>query len=514
MRTMLVLATGLLCGTGGTAELIDRRIAERWAADGLRPAAPADDYEFLRRLSLDLRGVIPTPEEARAFAADRDGGKREKIVDAWLRGDEFARFWARRWADDLSINPALKQKFRGLHDAYEGWLRDAIRANMPYDRFARRLLTAKGPLDLDPAAGFLMAGLTQTDAGAKDVVERVARVFLGTQIRCAECHDHPFDDWTQQDFYGMAGFFWQSRADVKSGKGMGELDGRVVDDPEKGEPFSTGGKEKSTYAVLYKASGKGPSEREPRRAAFARLLADDPQFARAAVNRHWGMLVGRGIVHPLDGFSKSRKPSHPELLDELAADFARSGYDVRRLMKSILLSKPYQLSSRQEGGERRSEKAFARAVVTPMTTDQLFESFLRATGYVDGKFSPNPKDKMEPRSVREAFMREFRPPFELDDPFAPPSEATIAQALYFLNGELAVRATSAAPALRLGKVLDREREPARRVEELFLAALGRPPSSRESSSLLEKLKKKGDSREAYEDLFWALINSTEFVTRH
>src|SRR5574341_1183038 len=154
MRTALLLAAALLGSS--TSELIDRRIVERWDAEGIRPAAVADDYEFLRRLSLDLRGAIPTADEARAFAADADSSKREKIIDAWLRSEEFVTSWSRRWVDELIIDSIVKAKYRPLHDAFESWVRDAVRSNMPYDRFARRMITAKGPVDLDPAAGFLL----------------------------------------------------------------------------------------------------------------------------------------------------------------------------------------------------------------------------------------------------------------------------------------------------------------------------------------------------------------------
>ena len=498
----IMLAACLAASGDGPSGLIDRKISERWEAEGVKAAPPADDYEFLRRLSIDLRGVIPTVEEIRAFAADRDPSKRERRIDAWLKSEEFTRAWSQRWSADLTINVGLKGKFRPLYDAFDVWVRDAVRANMPYDRFVKRILTAKGPIDLDPAAGYLMAGLAATADGPKDVVERTGRIFLGTQIRCAECHDHPFDDWTQEDFYSMTAFFWQSRAEIRSGKEANELAGWIVDDPARGEPPLLGAnKEKKTFSVAYKGSGQGPAEREPRRTAFARLLVADPQFARAGVNRHWGLLVGRGFVHPLDGFGAAKKPSHPELLDELAADFARSGYDVRRLMKAILLSKPYQLSSRSEPSP---DRLFARGLTAPMSPEQLYESLVRATGLQDQRLST--KTKGDPRDVRDAFLREFRPPYEQADPFAAPPEATISQALFFLNGDVTRQAVQAAVRRKTGKGPD--------LEELFLSILSRPPSARESEILHRRLQQKGSSPEAYEDVVWALLNSTEFVTRH
>jgi hypothetical protein len=310
----------------------------------------------------------------------------------------------------------------------------------------------------------------------------------------------------------MAAFFWQSRAEVRSGKEPRDLEGWVADDPDRGDlPLPANGKEKGKGSVsaAYKSSGERPREREPWRAAFARFLSADPQFARAAVNRHWGLLLGRGLVHPLDGFAAARKPSHPELLDELAADFGRSGYDVRRLMKAILLSNAYQLSSR---GEPAPDRLFARALASPMTPEQLYDSIVRATGLQEQRLPT--QNKADPRSLREAFLREFRPPFEQNDPFAAPAEATITQALFFLNGEATNRAVASAIRHRQLKNQPAESDPAKSIEELFLRFLGRPPSPREAALVLERVRARREAPEAFEDVAWALLNSTEFVTRH
>jgi hypothetical protein len=531
MRAVLLLTAALLWG-GGATDLIDRRIAERWESEGVRPAPASDDYEFFRRLSLDLRGVIPAPDEIRRFAADSDPGKRGKTADAWLRSDAFATWWAHRWTDDLTLQPT--GKVREVHDAFRGWIRDALRSNMPYDRFVKRMLTAKGPSDLDPAVGFLAAGLYNTrDEGPKDVVERAARIFLGMQIRCAECHDHPFDDWTQQDFYGMASFFWQARSEVRGGGSGDPQTGSIVDDTGRGEPGvpvpQKGAKKpeepkasksaavvKQGFAPRYKSTGEGVGEHEARRGAFARLLTADRQFARAAVNRHWGLLLGRGLVHPLDGFTAGRKPSHPELLEELADDFIQSGYDVRRLLKSIVLSRPYQLSSRQGGpeGSAAAGRFFSQAAVASLLPEQLLESLVRATGLDEQKPSPKGKGGMPLDAFRESFFREFKPTLQPNEPATPATDPTISQALFFLNGDLVARGTATAAELQLGRLMDRERDPARRLEELFLATVSRPPKAREAESLLSRVRKAGETPRIYEDVFWALLNSTEFVTRH
>jgi hypothetical protein len=531
MRALIVLAAALVGGGGGATDVIDRRISERWESEGLKPAPSADDYEYFRRLSLDLRGAIPAPDEIRKFAADPDPARREKTVDAWLRSEAFATWWARRWADDLTLYPTGKVRF--VHDAFREWIRDAVRSNMPYDRFVKRMLTAKGPSDLDPAVGFLASGLFNAkEEGTKDIVERTARVFLGMQIRCAECHDHPFDDWTREDFIGMAAFFWQARSEVSAGGGKEPQTGMIVDDPTRGEPgiaaaqkavkkpedqpkgAKTPAAPKQNVGPRYKSTGEGVGENESRRAAFARILTADRQFARAAVNRHWGLLLGRGLLHPLDGFSAGRKPSHPELLEELADDFIRSGYDVRKLVKSILLSKPYQLSSRRAGTEEAAARLFSQAAVAPLLPEQLFESVVRATGFDEMKPNPKGKSAVGGEPFREAFFREFKASLQPNEPAVPVAEPTIAQALFFLNGELVARGTSSAAEFRLARLLERERDSAKRIEELFLMTLSRPPKSKESEALQARARKAGDAPRIYEDIFWALLNSTEFVTRH
>jgi hypothetical protein len=327
----------------------------------------------------------------------------------------------------------------------------------------------------------------------------------------------------------MTSFFWQARSEVG---GAGPQSGWIVDDAGRGEPGVPGAQKgakktdepkaaksaaavKQGFAPRYKSNGEGVGDHEARRVAFARLLTADRQFARAAVNRHWGLLFGRGLVHPLDGFTAGRKPSHPELLEELTDDFIQSGYDVRRLLSSIVLSKPYQVSSRQGGPEGSAAgRFFSQAAVASLLPEQLLESLVRATGLDELKPSPKGKGGMPVDAFRESFFREFKPSLQPNEPASPATDPTISQALFFLNGDLVARGTATAAQLHLGRLLEREKDPARRIEDLFLATLSRLPKGREAETLLARARKAGDTPRFYEDLFWALLNSTEFVTRH
>ena len=499
MGVSLFLLVGFLAAPGDATNLINRRISERWAEENVTPSPVAGDYEFVRRLSLDLRGVIPTSDEVRTFAANRSPSKREKLIDRWLRGEDFARYWADRWYEELRGRQFVRRRSEQLYQDFRGWLRDALRGNMPYHRFARRLLTSKGPTDLDPAGGYFVTHYIASPDGPIDVTVRTARIFLGKQIRCAQCHDHPFDDWTQADFYTMVSFFWQSRPRESRKGRRSPAAFWISDNPGFGNPSIS--RREEGFPPRYKGTREGPKKGETRRGALARLLIGDPQFARAAVNRHWGMLMGRGFIHPLDGFTSARRPSHPELLEELARDFAKTGHDVRSLLKSILMSKAYQLSSRRANKGAVDERLFSNARILPMSPGQLFDSLSRAIGKIE---RPKRRRRRGAGSMRDQFVNEFRPPREdVESADSTALEATISQALLFLNGELV---GSGMPTLK-------ERDPGKKIDEMFLRTVSRPPSAREKDVLLKYVKKKG-AQGAYEDVFWSLLNSTEFVTRN
>ena len=546
--------------------LINNMISERWKQEDIRPSDQSDDYEFIRRLSLDVRGVIPTLDEVRAFAGNTDSHKREEIIDRWLRSKDFAEYWAYLWLDELLGKNFDLIKVKTLGPPFTGlwWVRDCFEQNMPYDRFVTKILAPQR----DSSASILAYILWSTEQ-SKEIGVRSAKVFLGTQIQCAECHDHPFDNWTQQDYKSMVAFFEPTRL----------MDAAEEDRPLTGISDSTLDREqrleeeqdepKPSPVPKYKATGEGPTQSEPFREAFARLLVNDPQFARATVNRHWGLLMGRGLVHPLDGFTADNPPSHPALLDALAKDFVASDFDVRRLIKSILMSDAYQLSSKRAEKTPRHDRLFAHALTLPMRWRQLFNSLLRVTGM---EVALRMKHKNAPRKIDlcEGLMHQLDASLhsdEVDDPNG--IEPTTAQALFFLNamqvdvGSRVGEDEEEAARWRLrprdsehqllSRILKNESNSDRVIEELYLSTLSRLPTQREQTLLQNYLHKDGSVRRgsdnsanvtdtltaglqstarssveevarsaerpqfevrAYEDIFWALINSTEFVTRH
>lgn len=493
---MVGLALLLLFDPPDLTAKIDRHLERSWRDAAVTPAPLSDDHEFLRRLSLDLRGVIPTVAEIREFAADSRPSKRRAWIDRWLESAEFADTWAERWTVALVGRSLADGETRNPVRRLRGWIREALAANMPFDRFARRLLTTRGPLHLDPAAGFLLSVLFENPENAKEAAVRTSRAFLGMQIRCAECHDHPFDDWTQEDFTKLAAFFSRTRTRLDASRGEDRLSGRLVDgrggdeEPERYRGVSP---------VLKGAAA--PRGDEPRRAALARILVSDPRFARAVTNRLWGMLLGRGLVHPLDGFTRATRPAPGGLLDELAKEFAAGGFDARSLMRSILASRAYQLTSRDGRDDPVLARVFARVEPAPLRPSQIFESIARVGGF-DGE---------ERRERREEFSRRLRPGFR-DDEAKERADPTVSQALLTLNGHFVGELTLAREDSPLRRLLERESDPDRRIDELFLAALSRPPDADERARFTRHVSGRED--DAYEDVLWALVNSTEFMTRH
>ena len=474
------------------ADQIDRRVAARWAAKNVRPAPASDDAEFLRRVSLDLIGRIPTVAEARAFLADRSVDKRSRLIDRLLDqpgyATHFARFWRERWL------PQSAAQFEELKPDFEEWLRQRLRANAPYDRMVRDLLRvpddpaarAAPPGDRRSLAVFLQAN----EFKPANLAGTTARMFLGVNLDCAQCHDHPFARWTRNQFWEYAAFFADPSA--ARGKGLGltipgvsrtvtphYLDGTA---PHwSGEPDAIAG-----------------------RAALAGWITApaNPYFARNAVNQVWAYLFGAGLVEPLDDLSGVNPPSHPELLDELAKAFVASGYDVKFLLQAVTRSRAYQLSSADPGGPVAppNPPLFVRASVRAMSGDQLYDSLCLAAGFDEtGDAGHGPPGGMTRGEFLARFGRSDRPT---------QAGRTILQSLLFMNGGLVFDATDLRTGRTLAAVADAPfLDTSGRVEALYLAALSRRPRPDESQRLTAFVDGGGpahDPRRALATAFWAL----------
>jgi hypothetical protein len=492
---------------------IDRLIAAGHPDHAKQAAPPADDAEFLRRLTLDLAGTIPTAAEARVFLADTDPDKRTKQIDRLLAGPGYARRMA--FAFDVILMERRKDT-RVPRPAWEAYLRDTFAANRPYDEFVRELLSADGvDAKTRPAAKFLL----DRDLEPNLVTRDLSRVFLGRNLTCAQCHDHPtIADYKQADYYGIQAFInraflfpnAQAPTAVIAEKADGEVNFSNVFDKTKKtsatgprmpglKPLDEPKAEKGKEYTVAPAKDVRPVPAYSRRAKLAAAVTapENPVFARAAVNRLWALMLGRGIVDPVDQDHAGNPPSHPELLDLLAREFTAHKYDVKWLVREVALSRTYQRSSEVPAGLSEAPPAkYLVGPLKPLSAEQLAYAVSEATGNTsaDAKAAP--------------LLATFRAvyggsPGEPDEGVT----QTLSQTLFLKNG----------PALRgltqpkAGNLADRAAKlpPEQAADELFLSVLTRRPTADERASVVASLTRTpGGERPAFcGELVWALVTS-------
>ncbi len=499
-----LLAQEPASAVGGSA-LIDREIARAWTEAAVGVAEPADDAEFLRRASLDICGVLPAPDEVLEFLKNTAPDKRSAKIDQLLGRPEYARAWAELW-ENLLVGYDQQSRNDSKRALYT-WLKDEVFSkNLPYDKMAATLVSSTGINTDNGPVNFLIKLSRKDGMGGISMASKVSKLFMSTQIQCAQCHDHPFDRFTQEDFYGMVAFFARTKS-KKVDKESKDTRYELYDAPA-GEAAFGEGKAKKNIAPRF-LDEVDPPKGLSRREAFAGLLIrqENPYFARSVVNRYWARFFGRGIIEPVDDFSNRFKPSHPELLDGLAREFTAHHYDVAWLVRAITNSRTYQLSSRKPANAG-PDRLFTHADTRPLTPEQLTACLLSALGLVEGQGSAKNMNDL---------LRQFRLRFgDEDGADRGVFQGTIQQALMIMNGNV--------PNGEIGKVnntLDRilkqTTSPEDRVERIFLSVLCRRPTARELTSFMPHVTaaelKKG-SKGPYEDVFWVLLNSSEFLFNH
>ncbi len=486
---------------------IDRHVSAKLKSLEIPPSAPADDATFLRRAYLDIIGITPTSEEARAFLADRDPEKRRKLVDALLERPEYADFWSLYWGDHLSNTKQLLYN-KGPY-TFTRWLTDAFRANIPYDHFARKLLTSSGGMYDAPATSYYPLMKKELDLAAI-----TSQLFLGVSIECARCHNHPLEKWTRDDFNGMAAFFSQVR--YKSGTGPRNNE-RILYVDFKRQFVHPDTKQSNWPKPLDGPQIAVTEEWTDRRELLADWLTSpqNPFFAKAIVNRMWRNFMGRGLVEPVDDFRATNPPTNEPLLDELARDFVEHRYDLHHLIRRITSSQAYQLSSTPLEGNRDDTMAYSRYYPRRLTAEQLLDSIAQATG-VPEKFRslyPGTRASQLPEPEIESYFLEVfdRPSRQLV--CERKSTTTLNQALHLISGDT-IHKKIADPKGVLAKMLDAGRAPAAVIEELYLRTLTRYPGASERQMAETAMARAGDRRQGLEDVFWALLNSKEFLYNH
>ena len=482
---------------------VDQLVFAKLKTMQILPSEVSSDERFLRRVYFDVTGVPPTVDQARAFLADESASKRSRLIDQLLESPDYAAWWANKWGDLFRLNRE-KVTDRGVFKFYH-WLVRSVRNNMPYDEFVRRVLLASGSTTDNPAVNFYRSA-DSTD----DCTETMAQLFLGARLQCAKCHNHPYERWTQDNYYGFGAFFHRlQRTKVERSGEMvlwAAKQGEITQ-PRTGQDMAPWlpGEEKLDLDGVH-----------DRRELLVDWLTrpDNPYLARVEVNRIWTNLLGRGIVDPFDDFRESNPPANQPLLDWLARDFVQSGFNREQVIRTILNSTTYQLASQKNESNKQDVKYFSHMQPRQLPAESLMELICQVTG-VPFKFKglppgtratgrPSPEDGPD-------FLRVFgQPPRETNCSCERSVSADLSQALALVNGDFIHERIIDKDCLFRRRIRE-GRTNEEIVEEIYLAGYSRFPNEKEMDLVITFIEEQEDREIALEDLVWSVINSKEFM---
>ena len=485
---------------------IDTAVYSKLKKLRMAPSELCDDVTFIRRAFLDITGTLPTEEDLKAFAQDQSGERRGRLVERLLERKEFAELWVMKWAELLEIRTRDNQVYPKAVLGYFEWLRDELQTNVPLDRVVRQLLTASGSTLREPAANYY-----QIEPDTLKLAENTAQVFMGMKIQCAQCHNHPFDRWTMNDYYSFAAFFAQ--VGRKPGDDPRET---VVFDKHDGEV-----KHPVNGAVMHPKflGGATPELKgESRREALAEWLTSpqNPFFARNLANMLWAHFLGRGIIEPVDDGRLSNPPSNPELLDALASHLVEYHYDFKKLVRDICASRTYQLSTRANDTNGSDDRNFAKASIRRLRAEVLLDCISQVTETQD-------KFRGLPRGAKAVEIADGNTANYFLTTFGRASRTTVcscevkvdpnlSQALHLLNGSTVERKIEEGGAVE--KMLKAGKSPEAVIGELYLRCLGRSPTAEETAKLKGFFTADSKPAQVLNDVFWSLLNAKEFVFNH
>ncbi|MDB5308867.1 MAG: hypothetical protein JWO38_3069 [Gemmataceae bacterium] len=506
--------------------VVDKFTSKKWRELGLVPADLCTDEVFIRRVYLDLTGTLPTPKQVTAFAADTDAAKRDKLVDRLLDSPEYAYYFANKWADILRVKRRGEQGRAAGTFAFHEWIRVQVAADTPYSEFVRSILTASGDERKNPTTVWY-----KELEKPENFVDDVGQVFLGQRLACANCHHHPYEKWSQDDYWGLAAFFGRvARKNVVVpgfDPARGSLQVQVVFSRPTGGVTNKRTNKPADVKPLDAAPMDPAAEEDPRQKLVDWMVdPKNPFFAKAVANRYWAHFFNRGIVDPLDDMRVTNPPSNPELLDALAATLVENKYSLKALVKTICKSRTYQLASTPNEFNKHDKQTYARYYPKRMGAEVLLDAVCQVTDSPTA-FNGLPRDKNAPaRAIMlpdESFSSYFL------DVFGRPqrisacecervNEANLAQALHLLNSDevqgKVTRQGGRADVLANAKDARPDEE---KVTELFLWAFARKPSKDDLAAALDHIKKMeakyaaAGKKTAYENILWALLNTKEFV---
>jgi hypothetical protein len=505
---VMVVPKGLKWEWPGTAarNYIDEAVYGKLKKLRLTPSEICDDATFVRRAYLDITGTLPTPAEAERFEQDKAAEKRARLVDNLLQRKEFTDLWVMKWAELLEIRTRDNRVFPKATQLYFEWLRDQMLTNVPLDRIVQELLTGSESNLRNPEANYY-----QIEPDTLKLAENTAQVFLGMRIQCAQCHNHPFDRWTMNDYYGFAAFFAQIGR--KQGDDPRET---VIFDRKDGEVrhLVTGAAMKPKFLGGATPELKG----ETRREALAKWLTspENPYFARNLANIVWSHFMGRGIIEPVDDARISNPPSNPELLDALAAKVLAYKYDVKQLVRDICSSRTYQLSTRANDTNASDDRNFSKAEIRRIRAEVLLDCISEVTETKD-KFPGLPRGahavQIADGNTATYFLTTFgRASRTTVCSCEVKTDPNLSQALHLLNGDTIQNKIEQGGVvdhlLKEGKSRDQV------LDELYLRCFGREPTSDETKKLEKFFADNKQDKRVLEDVFWSLLNAKEFVFNH
>ena len=520
-RTTVPLGVATPAWTFSGKTVVDQHTSAQWKALGLVPSLMATDEVFVRRIYLDLTGTLPTPKQVQEFVANTAADKRDKLIDQLVDSPAYADYFANKWADILRVKRRGEQQRAAGTFAFHAWIREAIASDLPYSEFARSILAANGDETSNPPTVWF-----KELEKPENFVDDTAQVFLGLRMACANCHHHPYEKWSQDDYWGMAAFFGRvGRKQVPVpgyDQQRGQIQMQVIFTRSSGSIMN----KKTNKPAIIKPLDGGPMEftaDEDPRQKLVDWMADpkNPFFAKAVANRYWAHFFGRGIVDPLDDMRVTNPPSNPELLDALTKNLIDNKFSLKALVKTICKSQTYQLSSQPNEWNKHDKQAYARYYPKRMQAEVLLDALNQVTDSTTA-FSGLPKDKNAPnRAVQlpdESFTSYFldvfgRPQRQSACECERVSEANLAQVLHLLNSdEVQQKLTRVSGrADKLASAVDKRTE-AEKITELFLWAYGRNPTKDDLKAALWHLAKhSANKKTAYENILWALVNSKEFI---
>jgi hypothetical protein len=544
MRELRWIVVFVCCVLGGVVapatgaeplrDVIDAQVTAGWKSNGVTSVEPSTDAEFLRRVYLDLLGIVPTYDEAVAFLNDTAPDKRSKLIDRLLEHPRYAVHQADVW-DMVYFGRNPPGYGTDKREGFQNWLAEQFRSNRPHNVWAGQILRAEGnTVEQGPPMFFV-----QYSRRPEDAIEAVTQKFLGVQLQCARCHDHPFEGWTQLDFYGMAAYY--SRLQVVNVGKKNKLTAYAIGELNRGEVLFTGsvseqelgkkgtpvkpkllGGEPFTEPELPEGfkeprnfpSGKvPPAPKTSRKNALADWVtaADNPYFAKAAANRIWAQFMGKGIVQPVDNLADANPPSHPELLKQLTASLVEHKFDLKQFIREILNSNSYQLSSRGPVTDAMP-LWYERARYRPLSAEELLESWMTVGGYNDAlKVSgKEPEGRFRPRGITWDYVRRF---------FGRPNDGVgnfqggLHEHLYLNNGQVHQLISKQTGSL-YDTVAKSDQPWGKRVERMFLQILTRRPTVTETEKFVAHLSPADDPQGRLHEAIWTLMTCSEFRFNH